>query len=234
MKIILCGIQMNDKYIFASSKEWCISEYEKHFSGNENWHLVTSREELTEDLLQTVNPRFIFFPHWNWFVPDEITNQYECVCFHMADVPYGRGGSPLQNLIVRGHKETKLSALKMVKELDAGPVYNKVDLSLSGSATEIFARTAPKVTELINDIISNEIVPKPQIGKVVNFERRTPDQSEILNSMDIDEIYDLIRMLDAETYPHAFIDIGLHRIEFTNVHKSDNSNLTANVTITRK
>lgn len=225
---------MNDNYIFASSKEWCISEYEKYFSGKANWHLVTSKHELTANLLQTINPKYIFFPHWNWFVPDEITNQYECICFHMADVPYGRGGSPLQNLIVRGHKETKLSALKMVRELDAGPVYNKVGLSLAGSAAEIFARTAPKVIDLINDIISNERTPQPQTGKVVNFERRTPEQSEILNSMSTNEIYNLIRMLDAETYPHAFIDIGEHRIEFTNVHKNTNSDLTANVTITKK
>jgi len=37
----------------------------------------------------------------------------------MTDVPYGRGGSPLQNLIVRGHTETKLTALRCVRDLDA-------------------------------------------------------------------------------------------------------------------
>ena len=41
----------------------------------------------------------------------------------MTDVPYGRGGSPLQNLIVRGYSEIKLTVLQMVKAFDAGLVY---------------------------------------------------------------------------------------------------------------
>jgi hypothetical protein len=56
----------------------------------------------------------------------------------MSDVPYGRGGSPLQNLIVRGHRETKISELRMVADMDAGPVYRKEYLSLDGSARAIF------------------------------------------------------------------------------------------------
>ena len=43
----------------------------------------------------------------------------------MTDLPYGRGGSPLQNLIINGHKETMMSALRCVQELDAGPIYLK-------------------------------------------------------------------------------------------------------------
>ncbi len=37
---------------------------------------------------------------------------------HMTDVPYGRGGSPLQNLIARGHTSTKLTAMRMTAEVD--------------------------------------------------------------------------------------------------------------------
>lgn len=66
-------------------------------------------------------------------VPEAVLIAAECVCFHMTDVPYGRGGSPLQNLIVRKHKKTKLTALKMTEEIDAGPVYCKRELSLDGS-----------------------------------------------------------------------------------------------------
>jgi methionyl-tRNA formyltransferase len=57
----------------------------------------------------------------------------------MTDIPYGRGGSPLQNLIARRRKKkTKLSALRMVEELDAGPVYTKTNISLMGRAEEIY------------------------------------------------------------------------------------------------
>ena len=52
--------------------------------------------------LKKITPRYIFFLHWDWRVPHVIWQQHECVCFHMTDVPYGRGGSPLQNLILEG------------------------------------------------------------------------------------------------------------------------------------
>lgn len=225
---------MANNYIFASSKDWCINEYEKSFGNKENWHLITSKNELNLDTIEGINPKYIFFPHWSWIVPEQITNQYNCVCFHMADVPYGRGGSPLQNLIIRGHKTTKLTALKMVRELDSGPVYRKTDLNLEGSAKEIFQRAAPKVIELVKYIIESEPQPKEQFGKIVTFERRTPEQSEITSSMGTNEIYDLIRMLDAETYPKAFVNIGSHHIEFSEVTKIQNNELSAYVRIVTK
>lgn len=32
--------------------------------------------------------------------------------FHMTNFPYGRGGSPLQNLMKRGHHTTTITALR--------------------------------------------------------------------------------------------------------------------------
>ena len=49
--------------------------------------------------------------------------RYDCVIFHMTDLPYGRGGSPLQNLIIRGYKKTNVVSNKCVGEVDAGPIY---------------------------------------------------------------------------------------------------------------
>ena len=56
----------------------------------------------------------------------------------MTDLPFGRGGSPLQNLITRGISKTKISALRCNEEIDAGPIYLKRPLSLHGSAEEIY------------------------------------------------------------------------------------------------
>ena len=138
----------DNNYVVATVKTWNDKAFALHTSKIAgHWHLVKSPEELTLEYLLDIKPRYIFFPHWSWIVPVEITKQYECVCFHMTDVPYGRGGSPLQNLIIRGHTETKLSALNMQSGLDVGPVYIKKDLSLQGSATNIFERAAELVYE---------------------------------------------------------------------------------------
>ena len=73
----------------------------------------------------------------------------------MTDLPYGRGGSPLQNLIVRGHSETKISALKVEKKLDTGDIYLKKNLSLEGSAQKIFQRANTSIIDMIKEIPVN-------------------------------------------------------------------------------
>ena len=71
------------------------------------------------------NPDLVFFPHWHWIVPSEIHRTYQCILFHAAPLPYGRGGSPIQNLILNGFKEAPVCALKMTEGLDSGPIYTK-------------------------------------------------------------------------------------------------------------
>ena len=108
---------MNDdsKYIVAGIKSWNRRVFDKTIAGYPGtWYFVSSPDELTFETVSNLAPRYIFFMHWSWKVPEEIFNNYECICFHMTDVPYGKGGSPLQNLIVRGHRHTRLSALRMV------------------------------------------------------------------------------------------------------------------------
>jgi len=164
-------------------------------------------------------------------VPEEIIENFECVCFHMTDVPYGRGGSPLQNLVVRGHRETKLTALRMTAEFDAGPVYLKEPLSLEGSAEEIYLRAANMSALMIQRIIREEPKPLPQQGEVVNFKRRKPEESLIRNPASLQELYDFIRMLDADGYPHAFLDYAGFRLEFTRAGLYD-GRIQADVRIT--
>lgn len=216
---------MSDKrYIVAAIHEWNKVAFEKnHNTLPGQWDLIQNKADLTLEFVLKAKPEYIFFPHWSWKVPAEILAASECVCFHMTDVPYGRGGSPLQNLIARGHTQTKLTALRMVEEMDAGPVYLKQDISLEGSAHEIYARAAMLSYQMMREILSKKIVPVDQVGEPTIFSRRTPEQSRIGESLDMNGIYDQIRMLDALGYPHAFIDSGTHRIEFTNVQKIINA-----------
>ena len=125
----------------------------------------------------------------------------------------------------------RFSALRVVNELDAGPIYLKRDMDLHGSAKEIFKRSADIIfNDMIPFILQNRIEPSPQTGEVVNFKRRTPEQSNIANLKNLTRIYDYIRMLDAEGYPPAFIETSELRIEFSEV-KMNKNNVTATAKI---
>lgn len=207
-------------YIIATSRPWneILAKRLEEKTGH-TFHLVTRKEDLVLEHLQKIQPRYIFFPHWSFVIPKQIFKSYECVIFHMTDLPYGRGGSPLQNLIQRGHKETKISALRCEQEMDAGPIYLKRPLCLEGAGSEIFLRAACIIEEMIEKIVRETPTPSPQEGKPVLFQRRTPGESDLASASihDLNDFFDFIRMLDAEGYPRAFLDIHNHRLEFSRV-----------------
>lgn len=225
---------MGKSYIVASSKAWHrpgFDDLKRHEDGR--WVWVSSPEELMRHAQDESDLRYIFFLHWSWHVPAELWTRYECVCFHMTDVPYGRGGSPLQNLILTGHANTKLTALRMVEEMDAGPVYAKREMSLEGRAEDIYVRAGGLSFEIIRWMIQNEPAAEPQQGEVITFKRRIPGQSVLPEGGSLELIYDHIRMLDAPTYPLAFVEHGGFRLEFSSAQLLDDA-VVARVVIRKK
>jgi methionyl-tRNA formyltransferase len=233
MIILSYGMKMKNRYLIVTTKSWNIHNFSllKNKFEEDTWHLITDKNDLNYEKIKQIDPDYIFFPHWSWKIPKEIYENFECIVFHMTDLPFGRGGSPLQNLIVRGHKKTKISAIKVTDKLDAGPVYLKKDLSLDGTAETIY-KEASKIIffEMIPFIIKESPKPIPQRGKVTTFKRRKPKDSDISNLDNLNTIFDYIRMLDAEGYPKAFIEKNNIRIEFKNAKKIDNK-IVANAKI---
>ncbi len=199
--------------------------------GDFRW--ISDRDELDFTDLVEYSPDVIFFLHWHWKVPVQIYKQFRCIMFHMTDLPYGRGGSPLQNLIIRKKTETMITAFLCDEQLDAGPVFLKKPLSLRGSAREIFDRAMPVVGDMIVEILAENPLAIPQQGKVTLFERRQPADGNIESLVSIEDVYDYIRMLDDENYPAAFAETGSLRFEFRDAELTDNA-VFATVKITLK
>lgn len=222
-------------FILLSEKSWHDEMFaELSTRSGEAWKRIRSIEEFTVDTLDEFKPEKIFIPHWSFIIPSEIWINFDCIVFHMTDLPFGRGGSPLQNLITRGFKKTKISAIKVNEGIDTGDIILKCDLDLSGTAKAIFARSVPKIQRMISTMIDFEIAAVPQTGEVVDFDRRKPEQSEISSLITISEVYDYIRMLDCEGYPNAFLETAYLKYEFTNCVMNDDNSLEADVRITEK
>ena len=118
----------------------------------------------------------------------------------------------------------------MVHEIDAGPVYFKKDLSLEGSAEEIYIRATSLAAEMIDYIIHQQLQPVPQNGEIVMFERRVPALSTIPELDSLQSLHDFIRMLDAEGYPKAFLIHEGFRYEFSRACLRD-GRIVSDVTI---
>ena len=223
---------MSDFCIIASSKLWNKDlPANLHAATGQRFQLISNPVELNVERLTELSPRYVFFPHWSHRIPADVFQNFECVIFHMTDLPFGRGGSPLQNLIARGIYETQISALKCVEEVDAGPIYLKRSLSLHGAAEEIYLRASKIIESMIVEIIKTNPQSIAQIGEPTFFKRRKPEQGSLLDAGSLDQAFDLIRMLDADGYPNAFINVGNLRLEFTRASRKADS-VIADVRIT--
>ncbi|MGH2542460.1 MAG: methionyl-tRNA formyltransferase, partial [Ardenticatenaceae bacterium] len=117
------------------------------------------------------------------------------------------------------------------QDFDAGPVYLKEDLSLEGSAEEIYIRASYLSATMIKRIVDERIEPEPQSGEPVIFKRRKPSESRISELISLHTLHDFIRMLDAEGYPRAFLEHKGFRYEFSRAAIYD-GRIAADVTIT--
>ena len=150
-------------------------------------------------------------------------------------MPYGRGGTPIQNLILNGYTKAPVCALEMGAELDAGDILGKLDINLNGKLSDIFIRMNVAVNILIKKIITSYPKPLPQTGDVVEFKRLNQADNEIPKELSINQIFDRIRMLDDDEYPNAFMIKNNYKIEFINAEKSGETlNCTAKISLLNK
>ncbi len=225
---------MIETVVMLSSQEWSDQLGSRLKQRLDPEVIVLKEQEL--DLYKRIaeaSPTWVFVPHWSKIIEPQIWSEWEVVVFHMTDLPFGRGGSPLQNLIARGFTETVISAFRCTEGIDEGPIYMKVPLSLDGSAREIFDRAGSVIEEMIIRIVETHPVPIPQSGNPTFFKRRLPEQSELDVKECLTTWFDQIRMLDAPGYPKAYLDLADKHLKFSNV-KHEGSKLFATVEISEK
>ncbi|MEN3033949.1 MAG: methionyl-tRNA formyltransferase [Aquificaceae bacterium] len=210
------------KVVVATIKPWNINlahEFSRRFNDNVQTYVITEKEGLTLDILRKIDPVYVFFPHWSWLIPKEIFQSYECIGFHIGDLPKGRGGSPLQNHIINKIYKTKITAFRIEEEIDAGDIYLKEDFYIGiGTAEEIFIKAAELIFfKMIPYIIQNRPKPYKQALEATIYRRRKPEESnlELANIESLLDFYDFIRMLDAEGYPRAFLRFKNFKIVFS-------------------
>ncbi|MDB4626545.1 formyltransferase family protein [bacterium] len=208
------------RIVVCSSKSWF--KLNPSVGDTHVVNYLQSKDDLSIEALDQFKPDLVFFPHWNWIVSNEIFEKYTCIVFHTAPLPFGRGGSPIQNLIKYGYTKSPVCALAMSEGIDAGPIYDQIDISLNGSLSEILGRLNDVVNELILRLIDHLPEPKIQTGNAHLFKRLGVEDNEINYESNIEDFYDSIRMLDDPSYPNAYLNLEYVCIEFSDINRKGN------------
>ena len=181
--------------------------------------------------------KIIFFIHWSKKIPLEIFKRFLCIQFHSSNLPKFRGGSPIQNQIIRGIKKTKITAFKVSNKIDTGDICLKKNLDLNGTALQIYERMEKICVYMIKELTRKKKIKfNKQLGKSSYFRRRKVAESNMLSLkiISIENMFNFIRMLDAHDYPKAYLDIKKFKILLKNVKRAKKKTLKGEFEIVKK
>ena len=137
-----------------------------------------------------------------------------CVNVHFSLLPRYRGAAPVNWAIVNGEKETGVTTMRIVQELDAGPILlqHAVNIGETESAPQLLSRLAEVGADLLSETLRNldRIDAKPQLTE--------PTFAPILKREDglidweLDAYAIARRVLGFQPWPNAFTEFGSQRL----------------------
>ena len=162
--------------------------------------------------IKSIKPKIILFFGWSWKISKNIHENYNCFMLHPSLLPKFRGGSPIQNQIIRNVKNSGITIFKINDIIDGGDIYFQQKISLDGTLHNIFKKIVKFGIIGTRKILTskNITVRKQNHKKATFYKRRKPDESEItikeLQNKSPEYFCNKIRMLD-DPYPNAFLRI---------------------------
>jgi methionyl-tRNA formyltransferase len=129
-------------------------------------------------------------------IPASLLDRANWLNVHPSRLPRWRGAAPIERAIMAGDEESAVSVIRLVEELDAGPVGASRDLSIGGDtiAGDVYAEAARLAPDLIDEALAIDSF-SPQVGEPTYAEKIGPADRELDWSRPAKELHDRIRAL---------------------------------------
>ena len=167
------------KIVYYGYREWSFKIFNKLETPNK--YLVTHKDY---SIIDEIKPDLVFFVGWSDIVPQNIIENNLCVCLHPSPLPKYRGGSPIQNQLLKNEKNSMVSLFIMDNGIDTGDILFQSPISLLGELDNIFNEIVREGIKGINFIVDNfQEIPifkkKQDLDSGTFFSRLKPTDSEL-------------------------------------------------------
>ena len=143
--------------------------------------------EIYEDF-KKLEPDFMVTAAFGQFLPDNILKlpKYEALNLHGSILPKYRGGAPIQRAIMNLDQETGVSLMRMVKKMDAGPVFRIKTTTIENKNTgdlmhELGEIAADLLIESLPHIQDGTLKPVPQDESLVTYAKIISRDDELID-----------------------------------------------------
>jgi methionyl-tRNA formyltransferase len=114
-------------------------------------------------------------------IPRELLERHLWLNAHPSLLPRWRGAAPVERALIAGETETGVTIIKLVEELDAGPIaaQDRFPVGPEDDAGAIYDRAVPVAAELLERVLpAPSFEPQPSEG-VTYAEKIGPDDREL-------------------------------------------------------
>lgn len=170
-----------------------------------------------KDLFASHNADVAVVVAYGKILPQEflVAPKLGCVNVHFSLLPKYRGAAPVNWAIVNGETETGVTTMRIVEELDAGPLLQQRATTIADDETapQLLARLADVGAELISDTLKHlsDIEALPQIDSEATFAPILKREDGLIDwSMEASDIERRVRGF--QPWPNAFTMLRSQRL----------------------
>ncbi len=150
---------------------------------------------------------------------------------HASLLPRWRGAAPIHRAVIAGDRETGITIMRVVKELDAGASFKKVSRAIGSDETTVDVERdlaemgASLLLEVLGEIAEGRAIETPQDPSLVTYAAKiTKAEGAVEWSLPAERIHNLVRGL--QPWPLVSGRIGgarvlVHRTELTSAVSPD-------------
>jgi len=132
-------------------------------------------------------------------VPESVLEERLWLNVHPSLLPRWRGAAPVERAIMAGDPETGVTVIKLVEELDAGPIAAQESFAIDpdDDAGAVYAKAAPLAAELLDPVLGDaEPSFRPQPEEGVTYAKKIGPSDRVLDlERPARELVDCVRAL---------------------------------------
>jgi len=154
---------------------------------------------------------YIVVAAYGQILPREVLHHAPCINLHASVLPYYRGASPIQQVLLDGKTTTGVTAMLMDEGLDTGDILSISECSIEPDemVEELFYKLTNVASQLSIEVLDEfeKLTPKPQEATQATHCKKITKKDGCISFDDADKIFNTYRAFTP--WPGIYLQSGL-------------------------